>query len=234
MERGPDFLSLVTPFSAVAPAEGRRGRRWRGAGMELRARHHGGLGSPPPPLSANRQHHERRVRVSKTDLSVEGRAHVAKGARACRRFHCTHRKNSVEGRAHCGRLEYRERPDDSDSVGRRTGRRGRRERAGGTRRGTHPHTLLRALRTGSPIPEGRTVCIERKGLHPLRVRLPRRPSQQGRVRPDLFPMLASTALLAGLGLLMVKFAVGKHMLEWKLRRCPRCGRSVEQCGCRPR
>jgi hypothetical protein len=30
-------------------------------------------------------------------------------------------------------------------------------------------------------------------------------------------MLASTALLAGLGLLMVKFAVGKHMLEWKPR-----------------
>jgi hypothetical protein len=47
-------------------------------------------------------------------------------------------------------------------------------------------------------------------------------------------MLGSTALLAGMGLLMVKLAVGEHMLEWKRRRCPRCGKSVEQCRCRAR
>jgi hypothetical protein len=48
-------------------------------------------------------------------------------------------------------------------------------------------------------------------------------------------MLESTALLAGMGLLMVKLAVGKHMLEWKRRRCPRCGSAGEQqCRCRAR
>jgi hypothetical protein len=52
--------------------------------------------------------------------------------------------------------------------------------------------------------------------------------------PELPPMLGSTALLAGMGLLMVKLAVEKRMLEWKRRRCPRCGSSVAQCRCRAR
>jgi hypothetical protein len=180
--------------------------------MELRARHHGGQGRPPPRLSANRQHHERRAHVSKTGLSVEGRAHVAKGARACRRFHCTHRTRSIGGRARRGQFEHRER---GRSYGPRSVRKrsGRRKRGGGTRRGTRPPALLRPVRAGSRIPEARTIT-------------------EGHVSPDLLPMLASTALLAGLGLLMVKLAVGKHALEWKRYRCPRCGRVEQRCRCR--
>lgn len=52
--------------------------------------------------------------------------------------------------------------------------------------------------------------------------------------PDLLPLLGSTALLAGLALLMVELAVEKHMLEWKQRRCPRCGRVEHRCRCRTR
>jgi len=48
-------------------------------------------------------------------------------------------------------------------------------------------------------------------------------------------MLGSTALLAGMGLLMVKLAVGKRVLEWKRRGCPRCGSTGEHgCRCRAR
>jgi hypothetical protein len=53
------------------------------------------------------------------------------------------------------------------------------------------------------------------------------------VTPELLPVLALTALLAGIGFLMVVAGVQKHMLEWKPRACPRCGSSSgRECRCR--
>ena len=49
---------------------------------------------------------------------------------------------------------------------------------------------------------------------------------------ELLRILGATALLAGIGLLMVKLAVEKRMLEWKRRGCPRCGRPLQLCRAR--
>jgi hypothetical protein len=47
--------------------------------------------------------------------------------------------------------------------------------------------------------------------------------------------LALTALLAGVGFLMVVIGVEKSVLEWRRRKCPVCGRSIGQgCRCRVR
>jgi hypothetical protein len=55
------------------------------------------------------------------------------------------------------------------------------------------------------------------------------------VTNELLPILGFTALLAGIGFLMVAVGVQKHMLEWKLRVCPRCGSSFDRgCRCRVR
>jgi hypothetical protein len=55
------------------------------------------------------------------------------------------------------------------------------------------------------------------------------------VTTELVPILGLTALLAGIGLLMVVVGVQKHMLEWKQRGCPRCGSSAHRgCRCRIR
>lgn len=50
---------------------------------------------------------------------------------------------------------------------------------------------------------------------------------------ELVPILGLTALLAGIGFLMVVVGVQKHMLQWKPRVCPRCGSSF-RAGCRCR
>ncbi|MDQ3859765.1 MAG: hypothetical protein M3327_15190 [Actinomycetota bacterium] len=48
-------------------------------------------------------------------------------------------------------------------------------------------------------------------------------------------VLVLTALLAGLGLLMVLAGVEKHLLSWKRPTCPVCGSSNEHgCRCRVR
>ena len=48
-------------------------------------------------------------------------------------------------------------------------------------------------------------------------------------------VLALTALLAGIGFLMVFAGVEKHVLDWKRRTCPVCGYSTERgCRCRVR
>jgi hypothetical protein len=55
------------------------------------------------------------------------------------------------------------------------------------------------------------------------------------VTNELLPILGLTALLAGIGFLMVVVSVQKHMLEWKPRVCPRCGSSFHcRCRCRVR
>lgn len=52
---------------------------------------------------------------------------------------------------------------------------------------------------------------------------------------ELLPVLGLTALLAGVGFLMVVVGVQKHMLEWKRHGCPLCGRTRERgCRCRIR
>jgi hypothetical protein len=52
---------------------------------------------------------------------------------------------------------------------------------------------------------------------------------------ELLPMLGLTALLAGIGFLMVVAGVQKHVLEWKPRVCPRCGSPSDRwCRCRIR
>ena len=50
---------------------------------------------------------------------------------------------------------------------------------------------------------------------------------------EFLRLLALTALLAGIGFLMVVAGVQKAMLEWKPRVCPRCG-SPSDRGCRCR
>ena len=48
-------------------------------------------------------------------------------------------------------------------------------------------------------------------------------------------VLAVTALLAGIGFLMVFVGVEKRVLDWKRRTCPVCGSSTERgCRCRER
>jgi hypothetical protein len=55
------------------------------------------------------------------------------------------------------------------------------------------------------------------------------------VTAELLPVLGLTALLAGIGFLMVVVGVQKYMLEWKPRVCPRCGSSSDRgCRCRVR
>jgi hypothetical protein len=204
--------------------------------VELRARHHGGEGRSQRRLACQPKHEERRAHVSKTHLPAERRAHCAATSR---RLQCTGRKGFVDAEEEQSRRgeqdpSAREWPDDRCSFGGRRERPGRPHRAR-TSRGTRCHTLLRGFRTACATAGSRAVNIERRGHHPLRARLPRRPRSNGQVSPQLLPMLVSTALLAGMGLLMVKVAVEKHMLEWKRRRCPRCGSSVKQhCRCRAR
>ena len=51
----------------------------------------------------------------------------------------------------------------------------------------------------------------------------------------VFPVLAITALLAGIGFLMVYVGVEKRVLDWKRWRCPTCGYPTEPgCRCRVR
>ena len=48
-------------------------------------------------------------------------------------------------------------------------------------------------------------------------------------------VLALTALLAGIGFLMVFVGVEKRVLDWKRRTCSVCGNSTEHgCRCRGR
>jgi hypothetical protein len=47
----------------------------------------------------------------------------------------------------------------------------------------------------------------------------------------LADFLSLSLVLAGVGLVMVLVAVEKHVLAWKRRRCPTCGRPHEG-GCR--
>jgi hypothetical protein len=47
----------------------------------------------------------------------------------------------------------------------------------------------------------------------------------------LADFLSLSLVLAGVGLLMVVLGVQKHVLVWKRRRCPTCGRTHEG-GCR--
>ena len=59
----------------------------------------------------------------------------------------------------------------------------------------------------------------------------------GRAREGVFvtsafqQILVLTALLAGIGFLMVFMGVEKRVLDWKRRACPVCGHSTEH-GCR--
>jgi hypothetical protein len=53
--------------------------------------------------------------------------------------------------------------------------------------------------------------------------------------PALQQVLALTALLAGVGFLMVFVGVEKRVLDWKRRTCPVCGYPSERgCRCRVR
>ncbi len=55
------------------------------------------------------------------------------------------------------------------------------------------------------------------------------------MNPDIQQILAVTALLAGVGFLMVFVGVEKRVLHWKRRTCPVCGYSTEHgCRCRVR
>jgi hypothetical protein len=48
-------------------------------------------------------------------------------------------------------------------------------------------------------------------------------------------VLVLTALLAGVGLLMVMTGVEKHLLTWRRPTCPVCGHATEHgCRCRVR
>jgi hypothetical protein len=48
---------------------------------------------------------------------------------------------------------------------------------------------------------------------------------------EVVDFLSLSLVLAGVGLLMVLLGVEKHVLVWKRRRCPTCGRPHEG-GCR--
>ena len=53
--------------------------------------------------------------------------------------------------------------------------------------------------------------------------------------PAFLQVLALTALLAGVGFLMVLVGVEKRVLGWKRRTCPVCGYRAERgCRCRLR